>query len=49
MYSCVKEMRAKFVELGCFSVLFDGIQRIFERNDMSMKYSRNIMPSIVLT
>ena len=35
-------MRAKFVELRCFSVLFNGIQRIFERNDMSMKYSRNI-------
>ena len=46
---CAKVMRAKFVELRCFSVLFNGIQRIFERNDMSTKYSRNIMPSIVLT
>ena len=46
---CAKVMRAKFVELRCFSVVFNGIQRIFERNGMSTKYSRNFMPSIVLT
>ena len=45
---CAKVMRAKFVELRCFSVLFNGIQRIFERNDLSTKYSRNITASIVL-
>ena len=45
---CAKVMRAKFVKLRSFSVLFDGIQRIFERNDLSTKYSRNIKASIVL-
>jgi len=42
-------MRAKFVELRCFSVLFDDIQQIFQRNDIATKCSRNIMATIVLT
>ena len=46
---CAKEMRVKFVELRCFSVLFNDIQRIFERNDKATKCSRNIMATIVLT
>ena len=45
---CAKVMRAKFVELRSFSVLFDGVQRIFERNNLSTKCSRNIKASIVL-
>ena len=36
-------------EIRRTTLLFNGIQRIFEQSDMCTKYSRNIVASVVLT